>query len=204
MTSRKRKPLSIKEKLNILAVVDRNPEEEANRHSERTWTASVYCEYRGVEAERDRDERLGIRRRNKASPWSPPWGAGGGAIELASKERSEDDPVACASDLDDINEEFLSTGTDAPFAEFVSIDDNVPTCEPQSVAEIVAEVVGGGDAAEDEAPEDSGENESVLRPANFAEALAGLEALQSFFCTKNNENADKGLQYVQKELFLSK
>ncbi|KAL1416332.1 hypothetical protein MTO96_028056 [Rhipicephalus appendiculatus] len=121
--------------------------------------------------------------------------------QLASEdtERSEDDPVACASDIDDdINEEFLSTGADAPFAEFVSIDDNVPTCEPQSVAEIVAEVV------EDEAPKDGGENESVRRPANFAEALAVLEALQSFFCTKNNENADKGLQCVQKELFLSK
>ncbi|KAL1422629.1 hypothetical protein MTO96_021880 [Rhipicephalus appendiculatus] len=101
---------------------------------------------------------------------------------LASEdtERSEDDPVACASDIDDdINEEFLSTGADAPScAEFVSIDDNVPTCEPQSVVEIVAEVVGG------EAPEDSGKKESVRRPANFTEALAGLEALQSFFCTK--------------------
>ncbi|KAL1478074.1 hypothetical protein MTO96_035246 [Rhipicephalus appendiculatus] len=46
--------------------------------------------------------------------------------QLASEdtERSEDDPVACASDIDDdINEEFLSTGADAPFAEFVSIDD---------------------------------------------------------------------------------
>ncbi|KAL1421398.1 hypothetical protein MTO96_000476 [Rhipicephalus appendiculatus] len=78
--------------------------------------------------------------------------------QLASEdtERSEDDP--CASDIDDdINEEFLSTGADAPCAEFVSIDDNVLTCEPQSVAEIVAEVVGG-DAAEevgDEAPENS-------------------------------------------------
>ncbi|KAH7983113.1 hypothetical protein HPB52_009280 [Rhipicephalus sanguineus] len=129
--------------------------------------------------------------------------------QLASEdtECSEDDPVACASDTDDdIDEEFLSTGADAPFAELVSIDDNVPTCEPQSVAEIVAEVVGDNAAKEvgDEAPEDSGENESVSRPANFVEALAGLEALQSFFCTKNNENADKALQCVQKELFLSK
>ncbi|KAL1469900.1 hypothetical protein MTO96_040792 [Rhipicephalus appendiculatus] len=48
--------------------------------------------------------------------------------QLASEdtERSEDDP--CASDID-INEEFLSTGADAPCAEFVSIDDNVPTCK---------------------------------------------------------------------------
>ncbi|KAH7952511.1 hypothetical protein HPB52_023846 [Rhipicephalus sanguineus] len=86
--------------------------------------------------------------------------------QLASEdtECSEDDPVARASDIDDdIDEEFLSTGADAPFAKFVSIDDNVPTCEPQSVAEIVAEVVGGDAAKEvgDKAPEDSGENESV-------------------------------------------
>ncbi|XP_037564783.1 tigger transposable element-derived protein 6-like [Dermacentor silvarum] len=66
---------------------------------------------------------------------------------------SEDDPVACDFEL---VEEFLSTGADVPFAEFVAIDNDVPTCEPQSVAEIVAEVLGD-DAAEvvaDEAPED--------------------------------------------------
>ncbi|KAH7958795.1 hypothetical protein HPB49_005170 [Dermacentor silvarum] len=110
-------------------------------------------------------------------------------------ERSENDPEACDYDMD---EEFLSTGADVPFTEFVAIDNDVPTCEPQSVAEIVAEVVG------DEAPEDGGENEGLRPPATFAEALAGLEALQSFFRTKDNENADKGLQRVQKELFLSK
>ncbi|XP_049528908.1 tigger transposable element-derived protein 6-like [Dermacentor silvarum] len=118
-------------------------------------------------------------------------------------ECSEDDPVACDYDMD---EEFLSTGADVPFAEFVAIDNDVPTCEPQSVAEIVAEVVGD-DAAEvvaNEAPEDGGDNEGLRPPATFAEALAGLEALQSFFRTKNNENADNGLQCVQKELFLSK
>ncbi|KAH7953510.1 hypothetical protein HPB49_009578 [Dermacentor silvarum] len=51
--------------------------------------------------------------------------------------------------------------------------------KPLSVAAIVAEVVA------DEAPEDGGENEG-------------------FFRTKNNENADKVLQWTQKELFLSK
>ncbi|KAH7937043.1 hypothetical protein HPB49_007560 [Dermacentor silvarum] len=91
-----------------------------------------------------------------------------------------------------MDEEFLSTGVDVPFAEFVAIDNDVPTCEPQSVAEIAAEGVA------DEVPEDGGP------PATFALALAGLEALQSFFRMKDNENADKGLQCVQKELFLSK
>lgn len=65
----------------------------------------------------------------------------------------------------------------------------------------------GDEAAEvvaDEALEDGGDNEGSRRPATFAEALAGLEALQSFFSSKNNENADRGLQCVQKELFLSK
>ncbi|KAH8018886.1 hypothetical protein HPB51_013566 [Rhipicephalus microplus] len=121
-------------------------------------------------------------------------------------KRSKGDPVACASDIDDgVKAEFLSTGTDARFTEFVSIDDNVPNCEFQSVAEIAAEVVGGAAAKEarNKAPKDSGDNQNVHRPANFAEALAGLDALQSFFCTKNNENVDEGLRCVQ-ELFLSK
>ncbi|KAL1416333.1 hypothetical protein MTO96_028057 [Rhipicephalus appendiculatus] len=83
MASRKRKPLSIKEKLNILAVVDRNPKRKRiDIANELGLPASTVNTNRGVEAERDRDERLGIRRRNKASPWSPPWGAGGGAIEV--------------------------------------------------------------------------------------------------------------------------
>lgn len=101
---------------------------------------------------------------------------------------------------------FFSTGADVPFAEFVAIDNDVPTCEPQSIAEIVAEVVGDDAAvvAADEAPEDGGEDEGLRPPATFAEALAGLEALQSFFRAKDNENADKALQCVQKELFLSK
>ncbi|KAH8031871.1 hypothetical protein HPB51_021060 [Rhipicephalus microplus] len=79
-------------------------------------------------------------------------------------ESSEDYPKACASDMDDdIDEEFLSTGTNVPSAEFISIDDNIPTCEPQSVAGIVVEVVWGTAVEDvgDEAPEDSGENESV-------------------------------------------
>ncbi|KAH6925411.1 hypothetical protein HPB50_004957 [Hyalomma asiaticum] len=105
-----------------------------------------------------------------------------------------------------MDEEFLSTGTDVPFSEFVAIDNDVPTCEPQSIAEIIAEVVGDNavEVAADEDPEDNGENEGLRPPATFAEALAGLEALQSFFRTKDNENVDKALQCVLKELFLSK
>ncbi|KAH6937980.1 hypothetical protein HPB50_006072 [Hyalomma asiaticum] len=117
--------------------------------------------------------------------------------------RSEDGPVNEDCDMD---EEFLSTGADVPFAEFVAIGNDVPTCEPQSIAEIVAEVVGD-DAAEmvaDEARKDGSEYEGLRPPTTFTEALADLEALQSFFHTKDNENADKALQCVQKELFLSK
>ncbi|KAH7979535.1 hypothetical protein HPB49_009787 [Dermacentor silvarum] len=54
---------------------------------------------------------------------------------------------------------------------------------------IVAEAVA------DEASEDCSENEGLRPPATFAEALAGLEALQSFFRTKDG-NADKRLQFV--------
>ncbi|KAH6938472.1 hypothetical protein HPB50_009619 [Hyalomma asiaticum] len=97
---------------------------------------------------------------------------------------NEDNPV---------DEEFLSSGADVPFAEFVAIDSYVPTCELQSVGEIVAEVVV------DEAPEDGGEDEGLHPPATFAEALAGLEAIQSFFRMKDNENVDKDLQCVQDE-----
>lgn len=53
----------------------------------------------------------------------------------------------------------------------------------------------GDEAAEvvaDEALEDGGDNEGSRRPATFAEALVGLEALQSFFSSKNNENATGG------------
>ncbi|KAH6948851.1 hypothetical protein HPB50_026602 [Hyalomma asiaticum] len=58
---------------------------------------------------------------------------------MASPTGSEDDPV----DEDyNIDEEFLSTGADLPFAEFVTTDNDVLTCESQSVAEIVVEVVG--------------------------------------------------------------
>ncbi|KAH7980494.1 hypothetical protein HPB49_016673 [Dermacentor silvarum] len=218
-----------------------------NLTRKRTWTASIYYEYRCVEAERDRDERHGIQRTKQAQgarhgelekvllKWLKQARAAGvnfdGSVlkEKALKvadvleiedftasngwislfrarhgvayrqlsfqkcgfrhqpsakdtERSEDDPVARDYDMD---EEFLSTGADVPFDEFVVIDD-VPTCKLQSVAEIVVEVVA------DEAPEDDSENEGLRPPATFAEALAGLEALQSFFRTKDNENADKG------------
>ncbi|KAH8034362.1 hypothetical protein HPB51_023492 [Rhipicephalus microplus] len=102
-------------------------------------------------------------------------------------ECSEYDSVACTFDIDDdIDEEYSSIGANAPFVAFVSIGDNVPTWELQSYADMVAEVVGAGAAKEvgDEALEDSGENESVCRLANFVESLTGLEALKSFFCRK--------------------
>ncbi|KAH8037016.1 hypothetical protein HPB51_008342 [Rhipicephalus microplus] len=53
------------------------------------------------------------------------------AQQLASEdtEHSEDDLEACVSDIDDnIDEEFLSTGVDAPFAEFVSPDMRAAKC----------------------------------------------------------------------------
>ncbi|KAH8040896.1 hypothetical protein HPB51_013066 [Rhipicephalus microplus] len=114
---------------------------------------------------------------------------------VMSPRIAEDDSLV--SDIDEaIDEELLSSGANAPFAEFVSIDDNVQTCELQSVAEIVTGAVWGDTEKEvgDETPEYSGENESVCRPANFAEALSGMETLRSFFCMKKT---DKSLQFVQ-------
>lgn len=86
--------------------------------------------------------------------------------QLASDdtERSEDDSVACVSDINDnIDVEFLCTGTDAPLAEFVSIGSNISTSEPQSVAKIVAEVVWCDTEKEagDKALEGSGKNKGV-------------------------------------------
>lgn len=98
----------------------------------------------------------------------------------------------------DMDEEYLSTVADVLFAEFIATDDNVPTCEPQSFAKIVAEVVA------DEATEHSGDIGSLNQSTTFAEALVGLEDFQRFFRTINNENADKCQQSMQKELFLSK
>lgn len=101
-----------------------------------------------------------------------------------------------SDDYAEIDEEFRSTGADGLFSEFVAVDDNVLTCEPQSVAEIVAEV-RGGEAS------DSDEDDEEDIPTTFAQAAAGLDALRSFFRDKENSAADKNIRELEKQLYLS-
>lgn len=101
---------------------------------------------------------------------------------------------------DEIEVEFRCTGAEGMFDDFVAVGDNIPTCEPQSVAEIVDEIKGD----EAHSPENHDEDDCVRLPATFVEALAGLDALCSFFRAKDNENAEMALQCVENELLLSK
>lgn len=75
-------------------------------------------------------------------------------------------------------------GAGQAFGDFIAVDDNVPTCDPQTVTDIVA--VSGD--------EDEEEDEPKTAPAStFARAIAALDVLQSYFNTKGNPaDAAKG------------
>ncbi|CAN8020622.1 unnamed protein product, partial [Ixodes persulcatus] len=75
------------------------------------------------------------------------------------------------SDEDDMGEELQSTGTDVTFSEFVAMDDDLATCDRQTVADIVAERRQG----EVSRSEDNDEEEQGRLPAaTFAQAVAAL------------------------------
>lgn len=51
-------------------------------------------------------------------------------LAIEDSDRSEDDPVTCASDYDDMNEVLLSASADVPFSKFVAVVNDVPMCKP--------------------------------------------------------------------------
>ncbi|EEC14122.1 centromere protein B, putative [Ixodes scapularis] len=114
------------------------------------------------------------------------------------------DPDFCETEDDDMEEELRSAGAELAFSDFVAVDDEVPTCDPQTVADIVAEL-RQGQVTGDEHDDDEDEDEPETPPrATFAQAVAALDVLRSYFATKDNPAAEGGLQTLQKELFLPK
>ncbi|KAM7314184.1 tigger transposable element-derived protein 6-like [Ixodes scapularis] len=112
-----------------------------------------------------------------------------------------DDPYPCVSDEDDMDEELRSTGTDLAFSEFVGMDDHLATCDPQTVADIVAELRQGQVSRNDD---DDDEEHERPQAATFAQAVAALGVLPSFFDHKDSSGAEKSLQTLEKELFFAK
>ncbi|CAN8017378.1 unnamed protein product [Ixodes persulcatus] len=112
------------------------------------------------------------------------------------------DPDPCETEDDDMDEELRSAGAELAFSNFVAVDNDVPTCEPQTVADIVAEL-RHGQVTGDEHDDDEDEPEMPPR-ATFARAVAALDVLRSYFATKDNPAAEGGRQTLQKELFLPK
>lgn len=105
------------------------------------------------------------------------------------------------SDEDDMGEELQSTGTDVTFSEFVAMDDDLATCDRQTVADIVAERRQGEVSRSED---DDEEEQGRLPAATFAQAVAALDVLHSFFDHKNSCGAEKSLQTLEKELFFAK
>lgn len=115
--------------------------------------------------------------------------------EISVFARSGGAPDPCMT-KDDMDEEHRSAGREQMFSYFVVVDDDVPTSDPQTVADIVA-VLGDRDKENEDEPE-------TPPAATFARAIAALDVLRSYFDTKDNPAAEEGLQVLQKELFLAK
>ncbi|KAM7304477.1 tigger transposable element-derived protein 6-like [Ixodes scapularis] len=115
-----------------------------------------------------------------------------------------EDPDPCETEDDDMDEEPRSTGAELAFSNFVAVDDDVPTCNPQTVADIVAEL-RQGQVTRDEHNDNKDEDEPETPPrATFTQAIAALDVLRSYFATKDNPAAEGGLKTLQTELFLPK
>lgn len=101
----------------------------------------------------------------------------------AAEPCASDNPDPCVSDEDDMDVELRSTGTDVAFGEFVAMDGDLATCDPQTVADIVAELrqgeVSGGD-------DDDYEEQEMPPAATFAQAVAALDVVRSFFDHKSS------------------
>ncbi|EEC10827.1 hypothetical protein IscW_ISCW019317 [Ixodes scapularis] len=84
----------------------------------------------------------------------------------AAESCASDNPDPYVSDVDDMEEELRSTGTDVTFGEFVATDFNLTTCDPQTVPCIMPEIrqgeVSGKDNDEDEELEEAAG--SYVRP----------------------------------------
>ncbi|KAG0417050.1 hypothetical protein HPB47_005912 [Ixodes persulcatus] len=100
-----------------------------------------------------------------------------------------EEPEPCTED-DDMDEEFRSAGAKLAFSDFVTVDDDVPTCDPQTVADIAA-VLRQGQVTGDEHDDDEDQDGPEMPPrATFAQAVAALDVLRSYFATKDNPAAN--------------
>ncbi|CAN8028653.1 unnamed protein product [Ixodes persulcatus] len=109
------------------------------------------------------------------------------------------DTDPCMTD-DDMDEELRSARTELAFSDFVLVDDDVPKCDPRTVADIVAKLQQGQVSGDEH---DDDEDEPETPPgATFAQAIAALDVLQSYCDMKDNPAAEEGLRTLQKELSL--
>lgn len=119
----------------------------------------------------------------------------------AAESCASDNPDPYVSDVDDMEEELRSTGTDVTFGEFVATDFNLTTCDPQTVPYIMPEIRQG-----EVSWKGNDEDKELERPpaATFAQAVAALDFVRSFFDHRSSCGAERSLQTLEKELFFSK
>lgn len=113
-------------------------------------------------------------------------------------------PDPCTTEDDDIDEELRFAAVKLAFSDFVAVDDEVPMCDPRTAADIVVEL-REGQVLGDEYKHEDDEDESKTPPAaTFAQAIAVMNVLRSYFDTKDNPAAEGDLQTLQKKLCLAK
>ncbi|KAG0432026.1 hypothetical protein HPB47_021215 [Ixodes persulcatus] len=217
MASRKHKPLSLKEKLNILAAVDQDPKRkridiardlglpastvntvvskrkdiESNalvfgsatkqargaKHGELeaallNWFKQARASGVNFDGSILREKAMEIAKMLDIDDFTSSNGCKRYVLPAEPSCRlpagKHDEPLdnsdPCVSDEDDMDEEIRSTGTDIAFGEFVAMNDDLATCDPQTVADIVAELRQGEVSGSDDNDDEEQERPSYVRP----------------------------------------
>ncbi|KAK8785448.1 hypothetical protein V5799_008190 [Amblyomma americanum] len=201
MASRKRKALSLEEKLDVLNAVDRQPAQKrvdiakdlGLPPSTLNSIVSKSAEIQG----------------NAASAWTAVsastaqhcFARCGFRMDGGEETATEAEETEAASHDQELSEALNALGaTGVTYDDYVAVDAAVVTSECQSIAEIVADSVASEasdcDDDEEHEPHDSGE----LADPSFGEAVAALDLLRRYVAPQSDAESNAAFQAIEKRV----
>ncbi|XP_040358278.1 tigger transposable element-derived protein 6 [Ixodes scapularis] len=118
-----------------------------------------------------------------------------GQVQALTKNNADED----ADDSQEMEDAMAKMGAPITYCEYASLDDNVVTSEPQSIADIVADLTTADNEESDE--EDEQKTNGDAAPT-FADAIAALDTLRRYVNVHDCAESERGLRLLEKRLLL--
>ncbi|CAN7995917.1 unnamed protein product [Ixodes pacificus] len=118
-----------------------------------------------------------------------------GQVQALTTNNADED----ADDSQEMEDAMAKMGAPITYCEYASLDDNVVTSEPQSIADIVADLTTADNEESDEEDEQKTNDDAA---PTFAEPIAALDTLRRYVNVHDCAESERGLRLLEKRLLL--